>query len=429
MIRSAAALAARVLIAFILSLPLYAESLTVLKAQALVDVEKGKLLQQPLVFVRGNRIEAVGVAGKMPIPTDAEVIDLGDATLLPGLLDAHVHLTNRHSDHGYRGLAHSVPRRALFGAANARKTLMAGFTTVRNVGAEGYADIALRDAIKDGDIPGPRILAAGPAIGITGGHCDSNLLPSEFHHIAEGVADGPWGVRTKVRENAKYGADLIKFCGTGGVLSKGTQVGARQYTFEEMQALVDEAHTRGLKVAVHAHGADGIKTAIRAGVDSVEHASFIDAEGIKLAKKHGTYLSMDIYVSDFILAEGEAAGILPESLDKERQVGRVQRENFAKAVKAGVKMALGTDAGVYPHGDNGKQLAYLVKHGMSPMQALQTATINTASLFGMQAQVGAVSEGRLADIIAVQGNPLEDMQLMEQVTFVMKDGKIYKGLP
>jgi imidazolonepropionase-like amidohydrolase len=300
-------------------------------------------------------------------------------------------------------------------------------TVVRNLGAGGFVDTALRDAINAGEVKGPRIFASGPAIGVTGGHCDNNLLPFEWGAVADGVADGPWAMRQKVRENHKYGADIIKFCATGGVLSKGTSVGVQQFTFEEMQALVDEAHRLGLRVAAHAHGTDGINDAIRAGVDSVEHASFIDDEGIRMARRNGTYLSMDIYVTEYILGEGEAAGMLQESLDKERQVGGVQRESFTRALQAGVNMVMGTDAGVYPHGDNLKQLSRMVQFGMTPMQALQAASINGAALIGQQSEIGSIQVGRYADIIAVAGNPLDDITSLEQVAFVMKEGVVYKA--
>ena len=352
----------------------------VLKADRLIDVENGKLISNAVVVIEDDTIVAAGEARKVTFSKDSKIIELGDYTLLPGLMDMHVHLTSDATKHGYKRLADSLPRVTLTGVKHAEATLMAGFTTVRNVGAPGFADVALRDAINDGDITGPRMFVAGPSLGVTGGHCDNNLLPYEYHTVSEGVADGPWAVREKVRRNIKYGATVIKFCGTGGVLSKGTKVGVQQYTFEEMQALVDEAHMRGLTVATHAHGTDGIKTAIKAGVDSVEHVSLLDDEAIKLALKHGTYFSMDIYVTEYILSEGAKAGILEESLAKERIVGQRQRDNFAKAVKAGVKMVFGSDAGVYPHGDNGKQFARMVKFGMTPMQAIQASTINAASL-------------------------------------------------
>ena len=398
----------------------------VIHAGALLDVENGEVLEQQVLVIEGDRIVAAGDAGSIDVPADAQEIDLRHATVLPGLLDGHVHLTSRHDVHGYRRLAISTPRAAISGAANARITLDAGFTTVRNVGAPGFADVALRDAIEAGEIPGPRMLVSGPSIGITGGHCDNNLLPAEYAVVADGVADGPWAVRQRVRENAKYGANVIKFCGTGGVLSKGTTIGARQFTFEEMQAIVDEAHTLGMRVAVHAHGTEGIKTAIRAGADSIEHASLIDDEGIRLALEHGTFLSMDIYVSDFILGSGEEMGILPESLEKEREVGTLQRENFRRALEAGVRMSFGSDAGVYPHGDNARQFAHMLEWGMTPMQAIQAATVHAAELFGLDADVGALTPGRFADLIAVADDPLENVDALTRVDFVMKGGKVYR---
>lgn len=400
----------------------------VLKADRLIDVENGKLISNAVVVIEDDTIVAAGEARKVTFSKDSKIIELGDYTLLPGLMDMHVHLTSDATKHGYKRLADSLPRVTLTGVKHAEATLMAGFTTVRNVGAPGFADVALRDAINDGDITGPRMFVAGPSLGVTGGHCDNNLLPYEYHTVSEGVADGPWAVREKVRRNIKYGATVIKFCGTGGVLSKGTKVGVQQYTFEEMQALVDEAHMRGLTVATHAHGTDGIKTAIKAGVDSVEHVSLLDDEAIKLALKHGTYFSMDIYVTEYILSEGAKAGILEESLAKERIVGQRQRDNFAKAVKAGVKMVFGSDAGVYPHGDNGKQFARMVKFGMTPMQAIQASTINAATLLKQQEVLGSVSEGKKADIVGVKGNPLDDISLLENVGLVVKDGQIVKSL-
>ncbi|MGA8204069.1 MAG: amidohydrolase family protein, partial [Woeseiaceae bacterium] len=348
------------------------------------------------------------------------------STVLPGLIDMHDHLTGDSRFHGYRGLAISVPREALYGAYNARKTLLAGFTSVRNVGASHFTDVALRDAINDGELPGPRLRVSGPPLGITGGHCDNNLLPAEYHDRSEGVADGPWAIRAKVRENIKYGVDLIKFCATGGVLSKGDSVGGQQYTFEEMKALVDEAHQHGRKVASHAHGTEGIRAAILAGVDSVEHASLIDDEGLKLAKQRGTYLVMDIYNDTFIMEHGAAMGMLPESLAKEKMIGQLQRDNFRKAVEAGVNLAFGTDGGVYPHGDNGKQFAVMVEYGMTPMQAIRAATVNAADLLGWPDSVGQIAPGFYADIVATDGNPLDDVSELEDVDFVMKGGTIYK---
>ncbi|PCK32186.1 metal-dependent hydrolase family protein [Pseudoalteromonas piscicida] len=398
----------------------------VLNADSAIDVVSGKLISPVTVVVEDNKITSMGKSNRKAYPKGAEVIDLSGHTLLPGLYDMHVHLTSDAHVHGYKRLQRTAPRAAITGVRNAKRTLDAGFTSVRNLGAAGYADIALRDAIYDGDVPGPRVNAAGPSLGITGGHCDNNLLTHEHKVFSEGVADGPWAVRKKVRENIKYGANLIKFCATGGVLSKGTKVGAQQYSQEEMTAIVTEAHLRGLTVAAHAHGTDGIKSAIKAGVNSVEHVSFVDDEAIQLAKDKGTYFSMDIYNTEYILGEGEKAGILPESLDKERKVGATQRASFTKAVKAGVNMVFGSDAGVYPHGDNGKQFSRMVKFGMTELQALQAATINSATLLKQHTQLGSLEAGKLADIIAVKGNPLKDISVMENVTFVMKDGKIEK---
>jgi imidazolonepropionase-like amidohydrolase len=397
-----------------------------IRAGQLVDVVSGTVRTNQLIVIEGDRIIRVDAGSDVRIDTGATVIDLGDYTVLPGLIDMHDHLTGDHRFHGYGSLGISLPRETLYGVLNAQKTIDAGFTTVRNVGASGFSDVALRDAINDGEIVGPRMRVSGPALGITGGHCDNNLLPHEYDVVAEGVADGPWAVRAKVREVIKYGADVIKFCATGGVLSKGDSVGGQQYTFDEMQELVDEAHRHDRKVAAHAHGTEGIKAAIRAGVDSIEHASLIDAEGIRLAKEHGTFLVMDIYNDTFILEHGASVGMLEESLEKERQIGQLQRDNFRKAFEAGTRMAFGSDGAVYPHGDNGKQFAYMVEYGMTPMEAIQAATIHAAELIGWPETVGAIEAGRYADIIAVQGNPLEDVRLLENVAFVMKGGVVYK---
>lgn len=397
-----------------------------IKAGQLIDVASGSVRSKQVIVVEGDRIVQVADEDEVRIADAAKVIDLAGHTVLPGLIDLHDHLTGDHRFHGYSALGISVPRETLYGVLNAGKTLDAGFTSVRNVGASGYSDVALRDAINDGEIVGPRMRVSGPALGITGGHCDNNLLPPDYDVIAEGVADGPWAVRAKVREVIKYGADVIKFCATGGVLSKGTNVGTQQFTLEEMQALVDEAHMHGRKVAAHAHGAAGIKSAIKAGVDSIEHASLIDDEGIRLAKQHGTFLVMDIYNDTYILEHGASVGMLPESLEKERIVGQLQRDNFRKAFEAGVRMGFGSDAAVYPHGDNGKQFAYMVEYGMTPMQAIQAATIHAAELLGWPDSVGSVAAGRYADIIAVKGNPLQNVRLLESIDFVMKGGVVYK---
>ncbi|NHK26926.1 amidohydrolase family protein [Parvularcula flava] len=400
-------------------------------ADRMVDVESGRLIENAAVLIEDGKVKFAGDMStvRMAIPEDATRIDLSGYTLLPGLIDMHVHLTSSSDYHGYRGLALSDEMSAIIGVVNAQTTLDAGFTTVRNVGAGSFGDVALRDAINQGMIPGPRMFVSGPSIGITGGHCsDNNLLPEEYKLEGEGVADGPWAARSAVRKNIKYGADLIKTCSTGGVLSKGTKVGAPQYTVEELTALTEEAHSHGLKVASHAHGAEGIRNALMAGVDTIEHASFIDDEGIRLAKKNGAYLSMDIYVTEYILGEGEAAGILEESLEKERMTGQTQRDNFRKAHEAGVKMVLGTDAGVYPHGQNARQLSRMTRFGMTSAEALQAATVNAADALGKGDTIGKLAPGYFADIIAVQGNPLDYISILESVDFVMKEGVVYKSV-
>jgi imidazolonepropionase-like amidohydrolase len=416
------------LMAFMLSPAAVAQDMdTYVKAGKLLDVTSGKLKADQILVIRDKRIINIGTAGEIELPAGVSFIDLSNYTVLPGLIDAHAHLTSSGSVHGYERLALSVPRMAITGVSSAAKTIMAGFTTVRNVGAVAFTDVALRDAINAGEIVGPRMLVSGPSLGMTGGHCDNNLLPQQYHLTAGGVADGPWAIRSKVRENIKYGADLIKFCATGGVLSKGTSVGATQYTLEEMQALVNEAHMHGRKVAAHAHGTAGIKEAILAGVDSVEHVSLMDDEGLALAIEKGTALVMDIYVDDYIIGEGAKQGILEESLDKSRQVASNMRANFRKAYEAGANVVFGTDSGVYPHGTNAIQFSYMVRFGMTPLAAIQAATTGAAALMGLEDDVGELSVGHYADLIAVQGDPLADVTILENVQFVMKGGKIVRN--
>ncbi|MGH1372165.1 MAG: amidohydrolase family protein [Cellvibrionaceae bacterium] len=396
-------------------------------ADKLLDVRSGKLLGNAYVVIENDHIKDI-VTDSSALPKGIEILDLGNKTLLPGLMDTHTHLLGPLAASYYSGLFQSPHRAVIGGVVNAKTTLMAGFTVVRDVGASNYQDVALRNSINDGEILGPRMAVSGPSLGITGGHCDDNQLNHGFQQKSDGVADGPWAARQKVRQNVKYGVDLIKFCATGGVFSKGTQVGQRQYTLEEMKAIVDEAHTHGRKVAAHAHGTEGIQFAIRAGVDSIEHASFLDKETIRMAKKAGTYLSMDIYNTEYTLSEGEKNGVPEENLNKERLVGGQQRESFSRAVKAGARVVLGSDAGVYPHGDNAKQFSRMVKFGMTPLQAIQASTINAADLIGWQDKVGELAKGKFADIIAVDGNPLEDISTLERVSFVMKGGDVIKHL-
>lgn len=402
------------------------ESVTVIKAGKLVDVASGRVRNDQVIVVQGGRISAVGAAGVTVVPPGATVIDLSNQTVMPGLIDTHTHVTGDPTLPPYYGYGISVPREALMGARFGRETLLSGVTTIRNVGASGYADVALRDAINAGDVIGPRILASGPALGITGGHCDSNLLAPEYNDRGDGVADGVDAVRAMVRRNVKYGADVIKYCGTGGVFSKGTRVGAQQYTPEEVAAIVDEAHMHGRKVAVHAHGANGIKVALKAGVDTIEHASLIDQEGLDLAQKNGAFLSMDILNTEYTQTQGPKRGELEEFLRKDREVAQAQRDNFRKAVQMGIKLTMGTDTGVHPHRDAPKQLAYMVQYGMTPMQALQAATKVGAEALGIEAEVGQIAPGYSADIVAVTRDPLTDMHAMDDVEFVMKQGTVYK---
>jgi imidazolonepropionase-like amidohydrolase len=401
----------------------------VVTADRMVDVLAARVVEHPQITITDGRISAVATQGAA-FAAGARRIDLPGLTLLPGLIDMHVHLTHDPHYSGYRSLEFTDNFWTVVGVANAKRTLEAGFTTVRNVGSANFDDVALKQGIEHGIVPGPRIVPASYIIGATGGHCDDTRFPPSIRTPMTAIADGPDQIRAMVRRLRKYGAELIKFCGTGGVLSKTDAVGAQQYNLEEMKALVDEAHMLGLKVAVHAHGTAGIKDAIRAGVDTVEHASLADEEAFALAKQHGTYFSMDIYDDDYILAEGEKNGVFKESLEKERSIGLKQRQTFHAALKAGVKMIFGTDGGVYPNGDNAKQFATMVTWGMSPMQAIQAATVTAAEALGRSGDVGAVAVGRYGDLIAVAGDPLADVGVLQSVAFVMKGGEVVKqGVP
>ena len=406
--------------------PVVADDMTVIQAGTLFDSRTGRVSRNAVVVVEGEKIVAVGDA-TTKIPENATIIDLSDSFVLPGVMDMHTHVVGNLDKYFFAGYFQSPHRATIGGVVNAEKTLLAGFTTIRNVGASDYADVALRNAINEGEIPGPRMAVSGPSLGITGGHCDNNSLNSSFEERSDGVADGPWEVRTQVRKNVKYGADLTKFCATGGVFSKGTKVGMTQYTLEEMQAIVDESHTHERKVAAHAHGNDGIKRAILAGVDSIEHASFLDREAVQMGIDRGTFFALDIYNTEYTLEKGEANGVPEENINKEREVGARQRQSFTLAVDMGAKVVFATDAGVYPHGENGRQFARAVRFGMTPSQALMSATSLTAELLGWEDKVGVIEPGMYADIIAVHGNPLDDISELEDVDFVMKGGVTYKN--
>jgi imidazolonepropionase-like amidohydrolase len=397
----------------------------VVHAGRLLDVKTGRTLTNQTIQIQGDRISSVGASAE--IPAGAQVVDLPNATVLPGLIDAHTHLTMT-TNFGPSRLMISVPREALYGARNARVTLEAGFTTVRNVGASGFTDVALRDAINAGDVPGPRMLVSGPPLSITGGHCDNNLLPYEYHATSDGAADGIEAVQHKTREIIKYGADLIKICATGGVLSHGDDPQASQYTLEEMKAIVADAHRLGRKVAAHAHGAQGILWAAEAGVDSIEHGSYINDAAIAEMKKDGTYLVPTLYLADWFLENAEKIGTPAELIAKGREVMPAARKNVARAFAAGVKVGFGTDAAVYPHGLNAHEFAVMVKLGMTPLAAIQAATVNDADLLGWSDKVGTIETGKFADIIAVDGDPLADVTVLERVKFVMKGGEVVKNL-
>jgi imidazolonepropionase-like amidohydrolase len=399
-------------------------------ADRLLDVATGKYVEKPLVVITDGRVTAVGKSGDA-VPAGAERVELPGVTLLPGLIDMHVHLTSAAKYGGYRPYEFTDSFWTAVGVANAKTTLEAGFTTVRNVGSSFYADVGIREAIDEGWIPGPRIMAAAYAIGATGGHCDETFFPPSMEEKSPAVIDSPDEGRRMVRQMRKYGARVIKICATGGVFSRGDEPGAQQLSLEEMKAIVDEAHMAGMKVAAHAHGAPGIKDAIRAGVDTIEHVSLVDDEGIKLALAHGTWFGFDIYNTDYTQAEGKANGELEENLRKDREIGTIQRENFRKSVKAGVKQIFSTDAGVYPHGQNARQFAVMVKWGATPLQAIQAATLNASQALGgtWTNDVGQVAVGRYGDLVGVRGDPLADVTVLEHPAFVMKSGEVVRRAP
>jgi len=394
-------------------------------AERLLDTKAGKYVDKPLVIIEDGRVISVGKTGDA-VPAGAERVDLPGVTLLPGLIDMHVHLTSAGKYGGYRPYEFTDSFWTAVGVANAKTTLEAGFTTVRNVGTAFYADVGIREAIDEGWIVGPRIMASGYALGATGGHCDETFFPPSMDEKSPALVDSPDEGRKQVRTQRKYGARSIKICATGGVFSRGDEPGAQQLTYEEMKAIADEAHMAGMKVAAHAHGAPGIKDAIRAGIDTIEHVSLIDDEGIKLAVQKGTWLGFDIYNTDYTQAEGKKNGELEDNLRKDREIGGIQRENYRKALKAGARMIFSTDAGVYPHGLNAKQFAVMVRFGATPLQAIQSATVNAAEALAWDKDVGQVAKGFWGDMVGVQGDPLSDVTVLEKPVFVMKGGEVVK---
>jgi imidazolonepropionase-like amidohydrolase len=402
-----------------------AAAVTAIRAGRFIDVEAGRVLQNQVILVSGGKITAVGA--DVRIPAAAEVLDLSNMTVLPGLVDCHTHVADLTDPEPLHYLTYTAAEIAYATIPNARATLLAGFTTVRDVGVyRAFNDVAMRDAIAHGIIIGPRMYVAGAYVTISegagsmGGLAPDIQLPLDLRY---GEANSPWEVRQRIREIAHHGADHIKVLSTGAVLTHGSLTKSIEFTPEELRAAVEEAANFGLRVEAHAHAAEGIKNAIRAGVASIEHATLIDDEGIALAKQHGTYLDMDIYDEECIQSNPNTP---PDFLEHDRGLGEAQRQNFAKAVRAGVKMTFGTDAGVCPHGINARQFAFMVKYGMTPMQAIQSATVNAADLIGHSELFGSIAAGKSADIIAVHGDPLADIRTLEQVAFVMKEGKIYK---
>ena len=398
---------------------------TLLRAGHLLDVHTGKLLDAQTIVVQGETIQSIAATASVSAQAGDTVIDLSNETVLPGLIDVHTHITSNPEFDPYKELINTDAKEAINGVVNARTTLLAGFTTIRNVGAGGYTDVDLRDAVNAGQVIGPHMQVSGPPLGITGGHCDENLLPIRYHLTEEGVADGVPAVQQKVRQTIKYGADVIKVCATGGVLSKGDDPQASQYTLEEMKAIVADAHRLGRKVAAHAHGAQGILWASEAGIDSIEHGSYINDAAIVEMKKNGTWLVPTLYLEDWQLEYGK---LPPFYQQKMKDVSAVAKKNIRHAYESGVKIALGTDAAVYPHGLNAHEVEVYVRDlGMTPLAAIQTATVSAADLLGWTDKTGSLETGKWADIIAVDGNPLADVKLLQDVKFVMKAGVVYKS--
>ena len=410
------------------------KGVVVLRAARLIDGTGAPAIRNAIVVITDTKISAVGDASSVRVPAGAKVIDLGDVTLMPGLIDAHTHLIGRvlgDPEGDMAAVRDYEAFGAILGVGHARNTLMAGFTTVRNVGASGpFNDIALRKAINEGWTPGPRLITAGHSLGITGGHCDTNgFRPGVVDRsIADGIANGPDEIRAAVRYQVKYGADVIKTCATGGVLSEGDAVGTTQYSFEEMKAMVDEAAQHERKVAAHAHGTEGIKIATRAGVASIEHGSFLDEEGARLMARHGTYMVPTLMAGEAVERAAKTGVIKGHRAEKALAAAAAMRKAIKIAVANKVLIALGTDAGVIPHGTNAREFFLMVEWGgMSNMDAIKAGTINGARLLGWEKNVGSLATGKWADIVAVSGDPLKDIHAMEKVVFVMKNGVIYKG--
>ncbi|MDQ2931539.1 MAG: amidohydrolase family protein [Gemmatimonadota bacterium] len=406
----------------------------VLRAAHVIEPRTGKRIDNAVIVVDGDRITSVtagGAASSGVAPAGtATTIDLGDVTVLPGLIDVHTHLTSESHDYYTDLFRHSPIDDAVRAHVYAKRTLEAGFTTVRDVGAAELIDVALRNAINEGVVEGPHMLVATMPLSATGGHGDLNGFSPYLHfQQLSSIADGVDEVRKQVRVDIKYGADWIKVLASAGVLSEEESVGAPQYSQEELNAIVTEAAQWGRKVAAHAHGTEAIKRATRAGVASIEHGGLVDEEGVRLMKEHGTYLVPDIYTDAYILDHGKELGLPDKIIEKERQLRKAQNVNWRRAIAAGVKMAFGTDAGVYPHGTNARQFKYLLELGLTPLQTIQMATSNAADLLGWQDKVGTLAPGAWADLIAVKGDPLSDVTVLERPSFVMKGGTVYRSAP
>lgn len=396
----------------------------VVKAGRLIDVSAGRVLENQMIVIRGDKVVSVGSADA---PTSSDVfIDLSNATVMPGFIDCHTHIVLQFERYDDRFRKSPIDA-AVMAHVFARRTLEAGFTTCRDVGADEFIDVALKKAINAGKMVGPRLYVAGHGLSTTGGHGDlSGFSPYLRFDNFNGVVDGVDEIRKKIRWNIKYGADLIKFTATAGVLSEEESLGAPQFSFEEMKAIVEEATAWGRRVAAHAHGAEGIKMAVRAGVTSIEHGSLLDDEGIALMKQKGTYLVPTVIAGDAVERFGKQYGLPEILMEKARAVNAKKRESYRKAIKAGVKIAFGTDAGVFPHGMNGEEFRLLVELGMTPMQAIQSATKTAAELLGHSDVLGAIEPGKYADLVAVKSDPLKDISVLEKVQFVMKGGVVYK---